>query len=173
MRSSSLSPIYTIPEAARLLLVRKIAQAFGLLLIGSVIATLVALLTWSAQDPSWNFAHDGPVRNALGAPGALISDLVMQLWGIASLGFLAPIAVWGALLLQRHKIDNPLSRCLLLACGSTCIAGLASLLPTTASWPLPTGLGGVLGDTINLIPHKLSQAIPAAHAVAAQRQFRD
>lgn len=166
MRSSSLSSIDSIPEAARLLLVRKIAQACGLLMIGLVIATLVALLTWSAQDPSWNFAHDGPVKNALGAPGALVSDLIMQLWGIASLGFLAPIAVWGVLLLQRNKIDNLMGRCILLICGSTCLAGLASLLPTTASWPLPTGLGGVLGDTINLVPHKLSQAMPAAYVVA-------
>ena len=166
MRSSSLNSAHHLTDAARLILIKKAAQSVGLILIAAVLAVLLGLLTWSAQDPSWNFAHDGPVRNALGAPGALISDLLMQIWGVAALAFLGPIACWGWMLMHHQRIDRIFNRIFLLACGSICLAGLSSLLPTTANWPLPTGLGGVVGDTINLIPHKLSAAFPVANVVA-------
>ena len=34
-------------------------------------------------------------------------------------------------------------------------AGLASLLPAPGSWPLPTGLGGVVGDAVLAIPRRV------------------
>jgi len=39
----------------------------------------VALATWSVKDPSINHATEGPVRNLLGLPGAIVADLVMQI----------------------------------------------------------------------------------------------
>ena len=48
------------------------------------------------------------------------------------------------------------------ACGSRCgspasllAAAFASCLPTTARWPLPTGLGGVIGDAMLRLPASL------------------
>lgn len=131
-----------------------------------MLSILIALMTWSAQDPSWNFAHEGPVRNALGAPGALISDLLMQLFGIAALGFLGPFAVWGWFLIRNSQLDRAVSRVFLVLCGSVCLAGLASFLPTTTNWPLPTGLGGVFGDTLGSIPHQLNKTFPMANFLA-------
>jgi S-DNA-T family DNA segregation ATPase FtsK/SpoIIIE len=166
MRSGSESSTSFITNSARVFFFKKFAQAFGAGTIALVLCTLISLLTWSAQDPSWNFAHDGPVRNALGAPGALVSDLIMQLWGIAALSFLAPIGFWGWILVKRNHLDRSINRVFLLICGSACMAGLASFLPATANWPLPTGLGGVLGDTLNAIPRRLVDTFPIANILA-------
>jgi len=166
MRSGSGSSARYLSVSTKLFFFKKASQVFGAGTIALVLSALVSLLTWSAQDPSWNFAHDGPVRNALGAPGALISDLIMQLWGIAALGFLAPIGLWGWVLIKRNRLDRSINRIFLLICGSACIAGLASFLPTTANWPLPTGLGGVLGDTLTAIPRRFINTFPIANILA-------
>ena len=47
------------------------------------------------QDPSLSHATDAPVRNLLGTPGAIGSDLLMQLLGLASTVLVLPVAVWG------------------------------------------------------------------------------
>ena len=39
--------------------------------------------------------------------------------------------------------------------GVIAAAALASLLPTPGSWPLPTGLGGVVGDAVLSIPRRV------------------
>ena len=39
--------------------------------------------------------------------------------------------------------------------GVIAAAALASLLPTPGSWPLPTGLGGVVGDAVLAIPRRV------------------
>ena len=43
-------------------------------------------------------------------------------------------------------------------------AALASLLPAPGSWPLPTGLGGVVGDAVLAIPRRIFPASPWATA---------
>src|SRR5207249_3677798 len=46
-------------------------------------------------------------------------------------------------------------RLLLWLGGGVLSSGLASLLPGTARWPLPTGLGGVVGDAILAVPNRM------------------
>jgi DNA segregation ATPase FtsK/SpoIIIE, S-DNA-T family len=166
MRSGSRSNKSNVAESTRLFFQKKAAQVCGAFTIALVLCVLISLLTWSARDPSWNFAHEGPINNAFGAPGALVSDLIMQLWGIASLAFLGPFALLGWLLFRRFYLDRPLTRVLLILCGSACLAGLASFLPTSPNWPLPTGLGGVFGDTLTGVPRKFVDILPIANVVA-------
>ena len=59
-----------------------------------------ALATWSVQDPSLSHATNAPVRNLLGVPGAIVADLLMQLFGIAVGG--AGAADRGLGLAARH-----------------------------------------------------------------------
>ena len=46
---------------------------------------LFSLATWNAGDPSWSYAADAPVKNAMGYPGAVLSDIALQFFGIAAL----------------------------------------------------------------------------------------
>ncbi|HMN72503.1 MAG TPA: DNA translocase FtsK 4TM domain-containing protein, partial [Rhodoblastus sp.] len=114
----------------------------------AVILTGLALATWSTRDPSLNHATDGPIRNLLGLRGAIVADLLTQILGIASIALLAPAALLGWRLVVDHGFDRPKSRIALWLLGALSAASVASMLPPPGRWPLPTGLGGMIGDGI-------------------------
>ncbi len=155
MRISTFSPIDIMPEPAREFLGRRLAELAGLLLLAGIGAVSLALATWSVRDPSWNHAASGAVRNLAGPAGAIVADLVMQLVGIAVVAILPPVFCWGLALLSRRRLDHARLRLVLLAVGGCGATALASSLPTTDRWPLPSGLGGILGDGILALPRRL------------------
>ena len=138
----------TVPDEMREALVRRGFEALGLALIAVVVLAAVALLGWSAQDPSFNNAVDGEARNFLGRPGAFVADMLMQGLGLASLVLLFPAAAWGWRLLFRRVFDREKMRLLAWTAAVICGAFACAAIPETASWPLPTGLGGFVGDSL-------------------------
>jgi S-DNA-T family DNA segregation ATPase FtsK/SpoIIIE len=148
---------------------RRLRELGGLTLI--VLATLVALAlaTWSVQDPSLSHATNAPVRNILGVPGAIVADLLTQLFGLAALAFILPIAIWGWRLVTHRPMQRERVRLLFWLLGVLLTAGCAAALPRSSAWPLPVGLGGVIGDWMLRLPTALSGgtlAGPARIAVA-------
>ena len=127
---------------------RRAAETAGLAMIAAAGACALSLASWSTRDPSFNHATGGPVRNLLGARGAVAADLVTQTIGIACIVLLLPVAIWGWRLLRQRHLDRLRWRLLLWIAATLCAAGVASLLPATDRWPLPTGLGGMIGDGV-------------------------
>ena len=156
MRITASSTIDHIPESFRYFLGKRLAEFFGLALLLVASALAAAFLTWSVQDPSFNHATSGPVRNLLGGPGAMAADLTMQMVGVASTAILVPIVFWGWRLITRRRLERLGMRLLLWIVGVGFAAAFASLVPVTERWPLPSGLGGVVGDAILILPRKLS-----------------
>jgi S-DNA-T family DNA segregation ATPase FtsK/SpoIIIE len=168
MRSSTLSATLDhVPVPIRAFVARRVAEAAGLLILSLSAACTLALVTWSVRDPSLNHATAGPIRNLLGYKGAIVADLTMQLIGIAALALLTPPVIWSWHLIRRRRLDNIKVRFVLWAVGTVCAAGLASLLPVTDRWPLPTGLGGVLGDALLSLPRRALIGSHIAVAVTA------
>ena len=155
VRISSFSPIDLMPEPAREFLARRLAELAGLLILAGIGAVSLALATWSVHDPSWNHAAGGAVRNLAGPAGAVVADLVMQLVGIAVVAILPPVFCWGLTLLSRRRLDHARLRLVLLASGTAGATALASSLPATDRWPLPSGLGGIVGDGLLALPRRL------------------
>jgi S-DNA-T family DNA segregation ATPase FtsK/SpoIIIE len=145
MRTTTYSNHQLLPESARDFLSRRVAEFVGLLLICFCALLAVALMTWSVQDPSLNHATSAPTRNLLGPPGAIIADIIMQLFGLAASVLLVPIACWGWRLTSLRRLERPFLRILFWVVGSIAITAIVALFPVTEKWPLPTGLGGVLG----------------------------
>ena len=109
-------------------------------------------MTWSVQDPSLSHATSRAIRNILGYPGAIGADLLMQILGLGAIMLILPIAVWGWRMLTHRTFDREALR---LGCWILCTviaAGFASCWPHGGSWPLPTGLGGVVGDALVRAP---------------------
>jgi len=104
------------------------------------------------QDPSLSHATNVPVKNLLGLPGAISADLLMQLFGLATVALLFPIAMWGWRLMTHRPVDRERLRVLFWIVGVIVAAGFASCLPASKAWPLPTGLGGVVGDALLRVP---------------------
>jgi DNA segregation ATPase FtsK/SpoIIIE, S-DNA-T family len=127
---------------------RRAVEIVGLLLLLLTAATATALLTWTVSDPSLNHVTSAPVRNFLGLPGAIGADLLMQLFGLASGMILIPIGFASLRMMTSGVLYRPKLRLVLLFVGLILLAGCVSLFPTTQRWPLPTGLGGFLGDTL-------------------------
>src|SRR6478672_3009756 len=131
---------------------RRVSESGGLALITLSALIAIALATWSVQDPSLSHAIDGPVRNYLGTPGAIGADLLMQLFGLAATLMVLPIAVWGWRIATHRPFDREWMRLAFWLVGTISGAGFASCLPRSAHWPLPSGLGGVVGDALLRLP---------------------
>ena len=167
MRTTSFSKPEYIPEAVREFALRRGTELGGTVLLAGSIGLCIALMSWSVEDPSINHATHGPLRNFLGSPGAIVSDLIMQLLGIASMAMLLPLAIWGWRLVRRQVFGPVATRLILWLLGTLAIAGLASAFPIPDRWPLPTGLGGVVGDIVLSLPRKLSGTSRLLHILTA------
>ena len=152
MRTTTFSFIDHMPASVRDFPKRRAAEIAGFGTLAGVACLCLALLTWSVSDPSLNHATNARVHNLLGAPGAVAADLVMQFVGLASAALLTPPAFWGWRLLTQRRLERPRLKFGLYLIGVIAAAALASLLPAPGSWPLPTGLGGVVGDVVLWIP---------------------
>jgi len=150
------SPADELTDALRAFARRRLVEGIGLLLLAFAAAMALALATWSVEDPSLNHAVDGAVRNWLGYPGAVASDLAMQLVGLGALAVLPPLAIWGWRLLRHGVLGRLQMRLALFTGGVVAATALAASLPATAHWPLPSGLGGVAGDAVLFATHTLT-----------------
>ncbi|KQP88579.1 cell division protein FtsK, partial [Methylobacterium sp. Leaf117] len=144
----SASPYDTFVDSFRPFLAKRMTELGGFVLFAGATALTVALATWSIDDPSLNHATDHPAHNVLGTGGAVVSDLAMQLLGLGSLAFVLPPALWGIQLMRTRTLPRGGLRLTLWIIGFFAASAVASALPSTARWPLPTGLGGVAGDAL-------------------------
>ena len=141
-----------LPDDLREAIARRLCEIGGVALIVVATALAAALGSWSVQDPSLSHATSAHVRNLLGVPGAIAADLLMQLVGVGALALILPVAVWGWRLITHRPLDRERLRLILWTAGVLAATAFASCLPTGVAWPLPTGLGGVVGDALLRLP---------------------
>jgi DNA segregation ATPase FtsK/SpoIIIE, S-DNA-T family len=131
---------------------RRVTELCGIVLISLAVMAALALASWSVADPSLSHATDAPVRNWVGWPGAVAADLMMQLLGLGALALILPIAIWGYRLLGHRAMGHERLRVISWPLGAVLAAAFASCLPHSVHWPLPCGLGGMIGDAILRLP---------------------
>jgi S-DNA-T family DNA segregation ATPase FtsK/SpoIIIE len=127
---------------------RRLRELGGLALFAAVGVAVFALATWSVNDPSLSYATSSPARNMLGVTGAIASDLVMQLFGMATIAIILPPAFCGWRFFTHRIVDRLRWRVAAWFAGIALAAAFASTLSRPPQWPLPTGIGGVTGDAI-------------------------
>lgn len=147
----SLDALAFVTDHFRDILRRRLSELAGLALLTLALLGAIALATWSVQDPSLSHATQKPIHNLLGLPGAIFSDLAMQLLGLAAVLLLAPEALLGWRLLSHRPLGGKW-RGLMWIAVTLFAAAFAATLPRIGSWPLPTGLGGVCGDALLHVP---------------------
>ena len=140
-------------ESGALLLVVREGTLIALLAIAGYF--LMALLSYSAQDPSWSATGDhSSVRNTAGMSGAWFSDVLFSLLGYTA--YLIPFALMHrAWLIFRDRYDAfrfdgltvalKLAGLLLVLMGFTCLLSLSTITDQTN---LPFGSGGYIGSMI-------------------------
>ncbi len=148
-----------LPDDLSAAIRRRVREIVGIGLIALTASAAAALATWSIKDPSLSHATSAPIRNLLGFPGAIAADLLMQLLGLSAIALLLPPAAWGWRLLTHRRFDRQRLRIFLWLLGTLCTAAFVSCLSRTAAWPLPTGLGGVIGDALLRVPAALTGGV--------------
>jgi S-DNA-T family DNA segregation ATPase FtsK/SpoIIIE len=76
----------------------------------------------------------------------------MQILGLGAIMLILPVAVWGWRMLTHRTFDREALRIACWILGTAISAGFASCWPHGGAWPLPTGLGGVVGDALVRAP---------------------
>src|ERR671922_783959 len=157
-----------LPTALESRLLSWLARCTGMGLCAAAAAGWLSLLTWSVTDPSLTYATGGEVHNLVGSLGAIVSDLLLQLFGLAAVFALWAPVVWGGELLLTERLAGSRRKICLLPLSVLAIAAGAAALPTVASWPFHHGFGGLLGDVIyNLMTGLLSLLVPSQTGSAA------
>src|ERR1700734_767264 len=135
---------------------RRLNELIGFLLCVSALLLFLALASYSPLDPSLNSASTltgtHVARNWIGVVGALVSDLMLQFFGIGA--FLLPVfpAMFGLRWFASRKIQSPIAKTLGATWLAMFIPALLALLPGNFRWmhvvPIEGLLGRVVGDVL-------------------------
>jgi S-DNA-T family DNA segregation ATPase FtsK/SpoIIIE len=135
---------------------RRLNELIGFLLCVSALLLFLALASYSPLDPSFNSASvltgSRSARNWIGVAGALVSDLVLQGFGIGA--FLLPIFFvgLGTRWFRSRKIVSPIAKSLGGSWLLIFIPALLALLPGHVRWmgviPIEGLLGRIVGDIL-------------------------
>ncbi|MEF2073410.1 DNA translocase FtsK [Consotaella aegiceratis] len=141
--------------------VRRQAQlAGGLVLLALAAFVAVSLASWNVEDPSLSLSNHNVVTNWGGAAGAIVADLAMQIFGLASVLIAVLFAIWGALLCFGWKVDRIWRRAWFALAGTILAASALGCLAAPQGWPLPIGLGGIAGDLVLKFPALATGSYP-------------
>jgi S-DNA-T family DNA segregation ATPase FtsK/SpoIIIE len=136
---------------------KRLNELAGLLFLSLGLAILLSLISYHAQDPSWDTATTTRPLNLVGYPGSYLADLLVQFFGVAA--FLLPLSIFALAWrwIRSEAIEGGAIKAIgaVLLTLSVC-AGL-SFLPL-AIYSGATRLGGLLGlllaryllDTLNV-----------------------
>jgi S-DNA-T family DNA segregation ATPase FtsK/SpoIIIE len=168
MRTLATAPTSAPASSEAGFLRRNLRRVLGLTLLTALTATVFALATWSVEDPSLGHASFGEVHNLMGYAGASLADFLIQMFGIAVVAFLAPPALWAIRLSAARPSRLTRRRLVAWLAAAALLCGAATVLTPPATWPLPTGLGGVAGDRVALVPHAVADSLFGAGSMVAE-----
>jgi S-DNA-T family DNA segregation ATPase FtsK/SpoIIIE len=133
---------------------RRLNELIGFLLCVSALLLFLALASYSPLDPSLNSASvltgARAARNWIGMVGAVISDLMLQCFGIGA--FLLPIfpAMLGMRWFASRKVQSPIAKSLGGIWLIVFVPALLALLPGHVRWmnliPVEGLVGRIVGD---------------------------
>ncbi|PHS78944.1 MAG: cell division protein FtsK [Rhodospirillaceae bacterium] len=137
-----------LPEGSSAFFARRVSELTGAGLVVLGCGYAAALATYSPADASLNSATDGPTLNLLGQPGAMVSDLMVQSFGLAAFLPAFAIITWGILLIRKRGIPQLWLRVVLILTALMLISTSMAVIAPFLRWPLAVGLGGVAGEVL-------------------------
>ena len=95
-----------IKKTANLLInftIKRLVEIFGIIIFSSGLAILLALLTYSPDDPNFIFTEKTKIQNILGFQGSFVSDLFFQSLGIISYLFSITLIITGVNIVRTKE----------------------------------------------------------------------
>ena len=153
---SRLVPERLVSQRLQGIIRRRLGELAGVALAVVAFATLVALVSYNARDPSLDTATLTAPSNLAGPPGAVAADLLIQGFGLA--GLLPPLAMlgWAWRIASHRGLGSPTLRLIALFCALPACAASLSGMPLLLQarglhWPGPAGLGGAVGEGLSVL----------------------
>ncbi len=117
----------------------------------------LSLVSYHPKDPSWNTSVSRPeISNLCGFFGAYISDIVIQLFGVASLLLCPALVLFGSVLIlnKDHKISigDIFCTCVVIVIGAAFVERFSP--GRLLDFP-PEHLGGTIGSLIHAFTRRL------------------
>ena len=127
---------------------KRIVEIIGLLTVLLSFFLLLSLSTYTPEDPNFIFSENTKIQNLFGFYGSVISDLILQSFGIISFLFCITIFFTGILIIRYKKLENILSNLfysvIYIVSGST----IVSAYKDDSFWLIINGNGGFVGRSI-------------------------
>ena len=133
---------------------RRLNELIGFLMCVSALLLLLALVSYSPLDPSWNSASvltgSHAARNWIGIVGAYAADAVLQFLGVGAFLLVIFPAMLGVRWFRSMKAQSPLAKSLGGIWLLIFVPAMLALLPGHLRWahviPIEGLLGRVVGD---------------------------
>jgi DNA segregation ATPase FtsK/SpoIIIE, S-DNA-T family len=135
---------------------RRLNELIGFLLCVSGLLLFLALASYSPLDPSFNSASvltgSRAARNWVGLVGAIVSDLMLQGFGVGA--FLLPVlfASLGTRWFRSRRVMSPIAKSLGAVWLLVFVPALLALLPGHTRWlgviPMEGLVGRIVGDAL-------------------------
>jgi len=133
---------------------RRLNELIGFLMCVSALLLLLALISYSPLDPSWNSASvltgSHAARNWIGIVGAYGADLLLQFFGVGAFLLVTFPATLGVRWFRSSKVQSPLAKSLGGIWLMMFVPALLALLPGHLRWvhviPIEGLMGRVIGD---------------------------
>ncbi len=139
---------------------RQVMALCGFGILAALALGMTALATWNVADPSLSYATGNEPTNLLGHGGAIFADLMMQFLGLSALIAMLPILAWAFALISGRRFNRIPARLVAWISGAVIASASLGCFPAPLTWPLPNGIGGVVGDMILRFPALFIGAYP-------------
>ncbi len=147
-KSRSSKSISLLPSGSVDFLHRRLVELGGLALLALALICILALVTYSPEDPNFNHATVGTPSNLLGSGGAHLADLFLQTIGLGSAALILGLIAWSWRVMSHRGLPWGWIHLAVLPFGVCFTSATLAALPVTDGWPLNSGYGGIVGDVI-------------------------
>ena len=146
---SSNMDIKKLSNSALSFIIKRLIEIFGICISVLGICLLIALISYSPEDPNFIFPENTEIRNILGFQGSWISDLILQSIGL--IAYLMPITLifTGFNILKKKKILLIIENTFLIVIYSIFGSLFFSLFFNQDFELYINGSGGFVGDYLS------------------------
>ena len=145
---------------------KRTSQSMGVGCIFVALFFLLSIISYHSGDPSLNRASTAPIANLMGGLGAIIADLMLQLFGIGSLIIVMMTAAWGWRMMIDQRLTHPALRSVMMMVSLIAFCTFLFFIPAPSAWLFNSGLGGNLGMLVGrLFSHMIPGPVVALLAI--------
>ena len=143
---------------------KRILEIIGVILFITSFLLFASILSFNVNDPSFSHLSDNAPHNILGKYGAYSSDVLLNLFGAATVIIFLIGFAWASQLFFKKRITYLWLRLIFIPISITSCSIALDIIKLNGIWPINSGVGGLVGKYSSLylinLGHHLEYLIP-------------